>query len=106
MSLLSRKQSLEDLETELNNLLSSLEQLKEGASEESRRSLGQLRRNVENALEHSRKLLAESYDQVLERTCQAGRATREFGREHPLASTGLLVGAIGLIGYCLYKNRH
>ncbi|CAD5106730.1 DUF883 family protein [Zestomonas carbonaria] len=105
MTLFSRKQSLHGLEAEIQSLLASLEQLKEGASDESKRSLGAIRHNAERALAHSRQLLGEAYDEVKDKTYRAGIATRDYSREHPLATAGLVLGVVGLLGYLYYSSH-
>ncbi|MCY1275323.1 hypothetical protein D9M68_269240 [compost metagenome] len=105
MALFSRKQSLHGLEAEIQSLLSALETLREGASDESKRSLGALKHNAERALAHSRSLLADTYGEVKDKTRKAGAATYAYGREHPLATAGLVVGVLGLIGYLYYSSH-
>ncbi|MBM7062640.1 DUF883 domain-containing protein [Pseudomonas sp. UL073] len=105
MALLSRHHALHDLEAEIQSVLSTLETLKEGASEESRRSLASIRKSAERALTQSRSLLGDTYDEVKDRTYRAGVATYSYGREHPLASAGLMLGVLGLLGYLYYSSQ-
>ncbi|UVE17852.1 DUF883 family protein [Pseudomonas sp. LS44] len=106
MALFSRKQSLHGIESEIQNLIAALETLKEGASDDSRRSLKAIRQSAEAALAHSRSLLSDAYDEVKQRTYRAGTLTRDYGREHPLATAGLLLGVIGVIGYLYYSSQN
>ncbi|QCI10015.1 DUF883 domain-containing protein [Pseudomonas putida] len=101
-----RKASLESMETEIENLLKALENLKHDASEESQKSLKSIRSNAENALRHSRSLLGDAYEEVKTRTRQTGIATRDYAQEHPLTTAGVAVGALGLLAAWLLCKRN
>ncbi|AYC30890.1 DUF883 domain-containing protein [Pseudomonas cavernae] len=101
----SRTQSLRSLETEIEQLIAALESFKDGASGSSAPALRAIKARAENALGHSRELLGEAYRDMKDKTYQAGAATRDYGREHPLASAGLMLGVVGLIGYLYYSNH-
>ncbi len=78
-----RKASLQSMEAEIESLLKSLENLKDDASDESRKTLKVLKGNAENALRHSRHLLADAYEEVKVKTRETGIATRDYAQEHP-----------------------
>jgi ElaB/YqjD/DUF883 family membrane-anchored ribosome-binding protein len=67
-----RKASLQSMEAEIESLLKSLENLKDDASDESRKTLKVLKGNAENALKHSRHLLADAYEEVKVKTRETG----------------------------------
>lgn len=101
-----RRTSLESMEAEIESLLKSLENLKHDASEESRKSVKAIRSNAENALLHSRHLLSDAYEEVKHRTRQTGIATRDYAQEHPYTTTGVAIGALGLLAaYLMYKRN-
>lgn len=99
MALFARKHSLHDLEAEIQKLLSTVESLRDDASEESRHALRSARSSAERALSQTRELLGDAY----QRTYRAGVATYDYGREHPLATAGLALGVVGLLGYLYYS---
>jgi ElaB/YqjD/DUF883 family membrane-anchored ribosome-binding protein len=100
-----RKASLQSMEAEIESLLKSLESLKDDASDESRRTLKTLKSNAENALKHSRHLLADAYEEVKVKTRETGIATRDYAQEHPWATAGVAVGALGLLAAYLLCRR-
>ena len=102
-----RKASLQSMEAEIESLLKSLESLKDDASDESRKTLKTLKANAENALKHSRHLLADAYEEVKVKTRETGIATRDYAQEHPWTTAGVAVGALGLLAaYLLFKRGH
>lgn len=101
-----RKTSLESMEAEIESLLKTLENLKHDASEESQKTMKALRGNAENALKHSRSLIADAYEEVKARTRETGIATRDYAQEHPWTTAGVAVGAIGLLAAWLMCRRN
>ncbi|PTQ72992.1 YqjD family protein [Pseudomonas sp. GV071] len=102
----SRNKSLHSIETEIEHLISSLDSLKSEVSEESQKSLKTLRSSAERVLGHSRDLLSDTYADVKEKTYQAGVATRDLTREHPVASASLALGVVALAGYLVFRNNN
>lgn len=100
-----RKASLESMEAEIESLLKSLESLKDDATDESRKTLKALKSNAENTLKHSRSLISDAYEEVKVKTRETGIATREYAQEHPWATAGVAVGAIGLLAAYLLCKR-
>ncbi|MGE8066860.1 DUF883 family protein [Pseudomonas sp. NPDC089569] len=100
-----RKASLQSMEAEIESLLKSLESLKDDASDESRKTLRVLKGNAENALRHSRHLLADAYEEVKVKTRETGIATRDYAQEHPWTAAGVAVGALGLLAAYLLCKR-
>ncbi|MNP27506.1 hypothetical protein D3C76_1204210 [compost metagenome] len=82
-----------------------MENLKGDASDESRRTLKVLKGNAENALRHSRHLLADAYEEVKVKTRETGIATRDYAQEHPWTTAGVAVGALGLLAAYLLCKR-
>lgn len=102
-----RKASLQSMEAEIESLLKSLESLKEDSSDESRKTLKNLKANAESALKHSRSLLSDTYADVKVKTRETGLATRDYAQEHPWTTAGIAAGALGLIAaYLLCKRDH
>ena len=100
-----RKASLQSMEAEIESLLKSLEGLKADASDESRKTLKNLKANAESALSHSRSLLSDVYEDVKEKTRENALATRDYAQEHPWTTAGVAVGALGLpAAYLLCKR--
>ncbi|MCW8274278.1 DUF883 domain-containing protein [Pseudomonas sp. PCH199] len=100
-----RKASLQSMEAEIESLLKSLENLKDDASDESRKTLKVLKGNAENALRHSRHLLSDAYEEVKVKTRETGIATRDYAQEHPWTTAGVAVGALGLLAAYLLIKR-
>ena len=84
-----RKASLQSMEAEIESLLKSLENLKDDASDESRKTLKSLKGNAENALRHSRSLLTDAYEEVKTKTRETGIATRDYAQQHPWTTAGV-----------------
>ncbi|MBC3476073.1 DUF883 family protein [Pseudomonas taiwanensis] len=101
-----RKASLESMEAEIESLLKTLETLKHDASEESQKSMKAIRSKAESALKHSRSLLSDAYEEVKTRTRQTGIATRDYAQQHPWTTTGVAVGALGLLAAYLLSRRN
>ncbi|WP_437879830.1 DUF883 family protein [Pseudomonas sp. LRF_L74] len=101
----NEKKALHSIETEIEHLIQSLDTLKSEVGEESQKSLKSLRGSAERALGHSRQLLGTAYEEVKEKTVRAGIATRDYSREHPVASASIGLGVVALIGYLIYRNR-
>lgn len=100
-----RKAALRSMEAEIESLLKSLESLKSDASDESHRTLKALKANAESALSHSRSLLSDVYEDVKEKTRETSLATRDYAQEHPWATVGVAVGAVGLLAAYLLCKR-
>jgi len=102
-----RKASLQSMEAEIESLLRSLEGLKDDASDESRKTLKALKSNAESALKHSRSLLSDAYEEVKVKTRETSVATRDYAQEHPWATAGVAVGALGLLAaFLMCKRNH
>ena len=61
--------------------------------------------NAENALKHSRHLLADAYEEVKVKTRETGIATRDYAQDHPWTTAGVAVGALGLLAAYLLCKR-
>jgi ElaB/YqjD/DUF883 family membrane-anchored ribosome-binding protein len=97
----------EDIQHEIHNIMSALEELKSSAGKESRRSLDQLRSRAEDLWERSRGQLGSGYQDLSRKTRAATRHASEYAHEHPWATLafglGLVAGA-SLIGWMLYRR--
>ena len=100
-----RKASLQSMEAEIESLLKSLESLKDDASDESKKTLKALKSNAENALKHSRHLLTDAFEDVKDKTRETAIATRDYAQEHPYATAGVAIGALGLLAVFLMCKR-
>ncbi|UFH49402.1 DUF883 family protein [Pseudomonas sp. KNUC1026] len=100
-----RKASLQSMEAEIESLLRSLEGLKDDATDESRKTIKNLKASAESALKQSRSLLADAYEEVKVKTRETGIATRDYAQEHPLTTAGIAVGALGLLAAYLLCKR-
>jgi len=100
-----RKASLQSMEAEIESLLKSLENLKDDASDESRKTLKSLKGNAENALRHSRSLLTDAYEEVKTKTRETGIAPRDYAQQPPWPTAGVAVGALGLLAAYLLCKR-
>lgn len=101
----AHQKALHSIETEIEHLIHSLDTLKGELGEESGKSLRNLRSGAERALGHSRVLLGEAYEEVRERTLQASAATRDYSREHPVATAGIVaLGVAAIAGYLLLRD--
>ncbi|PVZ10583.1 MULTISPECIES: YqjD family protein [unclassified Pseudomonas] len=100
-----RKASLQSMEAEIESLLRSLEGLKDDATDESRKTIKNLKASAESALKQSRSLLADAYEEVKVKTRETSIATRDYAQEHPLTTAGIAVGALGLLAAYLLCKR-
>ncbi|WP_459207345.1 DUF883 family protein [Pseudomonas sp. MLB6B] len=102
----ARNTSLESMQAEIENLLSTLESLKGDATEESQKTLKALRSNAESALRHSRSVIGDAYEEVKTRTKETGIATRDYAKENPVVTAGVAVGVLGLLAAWLVCRRN
>lgn len=103
MSRFSRKPVTRDeIESEIHNLMSALDDLKQDASRESRHRLNSLRSRAESMWNDNN--LDEHYSDLSRRGRDAGRMAKDCAREHPLSTVALAAGAVALIGY-LFTRR-
>lgn len=93
----SNATSREDIEREIHNLMSALDELKHQASRGSRHRLDDLRSRAEALWQDA------NWDQHAHELSRRGReATRlatDCARKHPLSTLALAAGAVALIGY-------
>lgn len=102
----AHQKALHSIETEIEHLIRSLDTLKGELGEESSKSLRGLRSGAERALGHSRVLLGEAYEEVRERTVQAGLATRDYSRAHPVATASIVaLGVAAVAGWLLLRDH-
>lgn len=103
MSRFSHKPTTRDeIEHEIQDLMTALDELKRDASRGSRHRFDSLRARAESLWndaswdEHCRDLSRRSRD--------AGRMARDCAREHPLSTVALAAGAVALIGYLVTRR--
>ena len=103
MSRFSHKPTTRDeIESEIQNLMAALDELKHDATRGSRHRFDSLRARAEslwndaNWDEHCRDLSKRSRN--------ASRMAKECVREHPLSTVALAAGAVALIGYLVTRR--
>ncbi|GAC1033873.1 hypothetical protein thsps21_47020 [Pseudomonas sp. No.21] len=100
---MSRKKStLQGIEQEIEQLRSGIERIKHVVEAESQHSLDAIQSGALHTLSRSRDLAGQAW----ERTARAGIATRDYSREHPLATAGVAAGAVGVVALAAYMLRH
>ncbi|EQM80963.1 DUF883 family protein [Stutzerimonas stutzeri] len=99
----SRKPTTRDeIEREIHNLMTALDDLKHDATQGSRHRLDSLRSRAESLWQdadwdsHCRDLSKRGRD--------ASRMAKECVREHPLSTVALAAGAVALIGYLVTRR--
>lgn len=97
-----KKSTLQGIEQEIEQLRSGIERIKHVVEAESQHSLSAIQDGALRTLSRSRDLAGQAW----ERTAKAGIATREYGREHPLATAGVAAGAVGAVALATYILRH
>jgi ElaB/YqjD/DUF883 family membrane-anchored ribosome-binding protein len=98
MSRFSRTPTTRDeIEREIHNLMSALDELKREATRESRGRFDSLRARAES-LWHDADWDEHRHDLSLKGR-EASRMAKECVREHPLSTAALALGAVALIGY-------
>lgn len=94
----------EQIEREIHNLMAALDELKQGASKESRHTLDNLRARAEHLWEYSSPRL----ERMALQTRRAGQLANQYAHEHPWSTAvlglGLIVGAATLVGLMLSRR--
>ena len=103
MSRFSRKPTTRDeIENEIHNLMTALDELKDDASRRSRHRFDSLRSRVESLWNDSD---FDSHRRDLSRRGRdASRMAKDCAREHPLSTVALAAGAVALIGYLVTRR--
>lgn len=103
MSRFSRKPTTRDeIEIEIQNLMSALDELKQDATRESRRRFGFLRSRADSLLNDTD---WDGHRQDLSRRGRdASRMAKDCARQHPLSTVALAAGAVALIGYLVSRR--
>ncbi|KJH85224.1 MULTISPECIES: glycine zipper domain-containing protein [Pseudomonadaceae] len=103
MSRFSRKPTTRDeIESEIHDLMTALDELKHDAARGSRHRFDSLRARAES-LWHDADWDAHCRD-LSKRGRDAGRMAKECVREHPLSTVALAAGAVALIGYLVTRR--
>ncbi|MGK9066387.1 DUF883 family protein [Stutzerimonas chloritidismutans] len=103
MSRFSRRPTTRDeIESEIQNLMAALDELKHDASRESRHRFNSLRARAES-LWHDADLDGHR-EHLTRRGREAGRMARDCAREHPLSTLALAAGAVAMIGYLVTRR--
>ncbi|MCQ4286377.1 DUF883 domain-containing protein [Pseudomonas stutzeri] len=97
MSRFSKPTTRDEIEREIHNLMTALDELKHDASRGSRHRFDSLRSRAES-LWHDADLDAH-YRDLSKRSREASRLAKDCVREHPLSTLALAAGAVALIGY-------
>jgi len=103
MSRFSRTPTTRDeIESEIQDLMAALDDLKREASRGSRHRFDALRSRAES-LWHDADLDSHRRD-LSRRSREAGRMAKDCAREHPLSTVALAAGAVALIGYLVSRR--
>ncbi len=103
MSRFSRKPTTRDeIESEIQDLMAALDELKRDATRESRHRFNSLRSRAES-LWNDADLDTHRRD-LSKRGREASRMAKECAREHPLSTVALAAGAVALIGYLVTRR--
>ncbi|AFN76135.1 DUF883 family protein [Stutzerimonas nitrititolerans] len=86
-----------DIEREIQNLMSALDELKHEATRGSRHRLDDLRSRAESLWHDAN--WDEHCQELSRRGRQATRMATDCARKHPLSTLALAAGAVALIGY-------
>jgi ElaB/YqjD/DUF883 family membrane-anchored ribosome-binding protein len=98
MSRFSRKPTTRDeIESEIQNLMAALDDLKDEASRESRHRFNAVRSRAESLWNDSK--WDEHCNDLSRRGRDASRMAKDCAREHPFSTVALAAGAVALIGY-------
>ncbi|MBA1263888.1 DUF883 family protein [Stutzerimonas sp. NM35] len=87
----------DEIEREIHNLMSALDELKREARRGSRHKLDELRSRAES-LWHDGNWDEHCHD-LSRRSREATRMASDCARKHPLSTLALAAGAVALIGY-------
>lgn len=85
--------------TELNNLVTDVEDLLKRVADVSDVELGQLRARLEDKIEAAKETLAESSWQVAKTARDVAKATDDYVRKSPWQSVGIAVLTGAVVGY-------
>lgn len=103
MSRFSRKPTTRDeIESEIQDLMAALDDLKRDAGRESRHRFDSLRARAET-LWHDADLDSHRRD-LSRRGREASLRAKDCAREHPLSTVALAAGAVALIGYLVSRR--
>lgn len=103
MSRFSRKPTTRDeIESEIQNLMAALDDLKQDATRESRSRFNSLRSRAESLWSDSN--WDDHAGDLSRRGRDAGRMAKDCAREHPLSTVALAAGAVALIGYLVTRR--
>ena len=98
MSRFSRTPTTRDeIEREIHNLMSALDELKHEASKDTRHRFDSLRSRAEGLWHDA--AWDEHRQDLTRKGREASRMAKECVREHPLSTVALALGAVALIGY-------
>jgi len=93
----SKTTTRDEIEREIHNLMSALDELKHEARRGSRHKLDELRSRAES-LWHDGNWDEHCHD-LSRRSREATRMASDCARKHPLSTLALAAGAVALIGY-------
>lgn len=102
MSRFSKPTTRDEIEREIHNLMTALDELKHDATRGSRHRFDSLRSRAES-LWHDADWDAH-YRDLSKRSREAGRLAKDCVREHPVSTLALAAGAVALIGYLVTRR--
>lgn len=92
----------DDIEHEIQNLMSALDELRHKASSGSHRRLDDLRSRAESLWHDGN--WDEHCHELSRRSREATRMASDCARKHPLSTLALAAGAVALIGYLVSRR--
>ncbi|MHA6491763.1 DUF883 family protein [Pseudomonas borbori] len=99
---LSSTPSAEDIQREIRSMVSTFEQLRRGASRDSRAQLDVLRLRAERLLHRSR--WDDTYSAVLRKSRDSGHSTGDYVRERPVSTVALGIAGAALLGWLVSRR--
>ncbi|MBF6622048.1 MAG: DUF883 family protein, partial [Pseudomonas stutzeri] len=93
----SKTTTRDEIEREIHNLMSALDELKREAGRGSRHKLDDLRSRAESLWQDNH--WDEHCQALSRRSREATRMASDCARKHPLSTLALAAGAVALIGY-------
>jgi len=92
----------DDIEREIHNLMSALDDLKHKASRRPHHRLEDLRSRVESLWHDAN--WDEHYHDLSRRSREATRLAADCARKHPVSTLALAAGAVALIGFLVSRR--
>ncbi len=102
MSRYSKPTTRDEIEREIHNLMTALDELKHDATRGSRHRFDSLRSRAESLWQDTD--WDAHYRDLSKRGREASRLAKDCVREHPVSTLALAAGAVALIGYLVTRR--